>query len=427
MSYPVRSGSSAPGPLVLVTLGLLAAAAPLGTDLYLSAFPSMTEALDTSAVGVQLSLTTFLVGAGVGQALFGPWSDRAGRMLPLLVGLTVYVTAGVVAALAPTITVLIAARLLQGIGGSAGMVISRAMILDRTTGTGAAQGLNVMMAITGIAPIVAPLIGSLLVGPLGWRGLLWVVAGIAGLSLLATLLVLRESLPAPERQRRREGHQPQAWRSLLTPAFISGVVAFASTMGVLMSYISASPFVYQEILGLSEVHYGMAFAANAIGMSSATLLSARLVRSHDVGTLAATAQRVSGVGVLLVLTCALLGVRSWPLMVALFASIAPLGMVLGNITALALSSVSRRSTGLASAVLGMMQFAVAGLVAGLVGVGGETTALPMAVVMTTCLLVATTGLWVMRRALARAGPRRHDRPSHASPDRGSPPREHAAR
>src|SRR5699024_10347299 len=113
-------------------------------------------------------------------------------------------------------------------------------------------------------------------------------------------------------------------------------------------------------------HYGMAFAANATGMSVATLSSARLVRRVDVGTLAATAQRVSGAGVVLVLTCALLGIHSWPLVVALFVSIAPLGMVLGNITALALSSVSPRATGLASAVLGMMQFAVAGTVAGLV-------------------------------------------------------------
>lgn len=386
--------SSRVTPAMLITLGLLAAAAPLSTDLYLSAFPTMTADLNTTATGVQLSLTTFLVGAGLGQVLFGPWSDRAGRMRPLLVGLLVYVLASIVAATAPTVGILVAARLLQGIGGSSGMVIGRAMILDRQPGPEAARALNIMMAMTGIAPIVAPLLGSALVDPLGWRGILWVVVGVAALSLATTVGLLRETLPAPERTRRRSTRAPGAWRSLLGLSYVGSTAAFAFAMGVLMAYISASPFIYQTILGMSEIGYGLAFAVNAIGMSATTLASNRLNRSYSLARLAGAGLAASAVGVIGTLACVAAGVETWVLMIPLFVSIAPLGMVLGNTSAMAMSAVSPRATGLASSFLGLGQFALAGVAAALVGLGGESTALPMALIMLASAVLAVIGLVV---------------------------------
>ncbi|WP_210604262.1 multidrug effflux MFS transporter [Brevibacterium oceani] len=383
-------------PAMLITLGLLAAAAPLSTDLYLSAFPTMAQDLATSATGVQLSLTTFLVGAGAGQVLFGPWSDRAGRMRPLLVGLGVYVLASIAAAIAPSITILVLARFLQGIGGSSGMVIGRAMILDRQSGTEAARALNIMMAMTGIAPIVAPLAGSLLVDPLGWRGILWVVFGIAAISLLTTVCVLRETLPAQERERRRSDRQPGSWRSLLSRPYIGTTVAFAFTMGILMSYISASPFVYQTLIGMDEISYGLAFAVNAIGMSLATISSNRLSRSYSLTRLAIIGLAISLVGTAATLICAGAGLESWPLMLPLFVAVAPLGMVLGNVSAMAMSAVSPRATGLASSLLGLGQFTLAGIAGALVGLGGETTALPMTIIMLTSGIIAVICLAVSR-------------------------------
>ena len=176
------------GGFLLVTLALLAAAAPFATDLYLPAFPAMVDDLGTGSIGVQLSLTAFLVGVGVGQVMFGPLSDRIGRRGPLLVGTAVYVLAGAATALAPTIGLLVAARFVQGVSGAAGMVIGRAIIADLARGRQAARAFSVMMLVGGVAPVVAPLAGSLLAGPVGWRGLLWIVAAIGALALVAAAL-----------------------------------------------------------------------------------------------------------------------------------------------------------------------------------------------------------------------------------------------
>lgn len=385
-------------PAILITLGLLAAAAPLSTDLYLSAFPTMAADLATTATGVQLSLTTFLIGAGVGQVIFGPWSDRSGRMVPLLVGLLVYVVSSVIAAIAPSVTVLIIARALQGIGSSAGMVIGRAIVLDRQSGTEAARALNVMIAITGIAPIIAPLVGSALVDPLGWRGILWVVFGLALVSLIAAVAVLRESLSVEERRRRRSERAPGAWRGLLALPFVGSTLTFAFGMGVLMAYISASPFVYQTLIGLSEIGYGLGFAVNAVGMSLTTIISNRLHRRYSLMRLTGTGLTLSMIGVLATLACAVAGIESWLLMIPLFIAIAPLGLVLGNASAIAMSAVSARTTGLASSFLGLGQFALAGIAAALVGLGGESTAVPMALIMLISGVIAIAGLVLIRFA-----------------------------
>lgn len=302
------------------------------------------------------------------------------------------------------------ARLLQGIGGSSGMVIGRAMVLDRSSGTAAARALNVMMAMSGIAPIVAPLLGSLLAASIGWRGLLWIVCGVAVLALLASLAVLRETLPrevraqrTAQRAARVTGADPHDGRAWLRPV-VAGTVAFAFAMGVLMSYISASPFVYQRILGLGEVGYGLAFAVNAIGMMLATLISSRLTYRFSLRALAGAGLAISGAGVLLTLVLAVAGgadLSGW-VMVALFLAIAPLGMVLGTVSALALSPVPPRSMGLASALMGLSQFVLAGLTAALVGLGGARSAVPMALLMLLCAVVSAAALASTGRAEAPA-------------------------
>ncbi len=179
-------------PLLLV-LGLLSAVAPFATDLYLPAFPRMTTELSASATTVQLTLTAFLVGVTAGQLVFGPLSDRFGRVPPLLAGAALCVLASAAAVLAPNVAVLVVARLLQGLGGAAGMVIGRAVISDLATGKPAARAFSLMMIVGGVAPVVAPLLGGLLTGPIGWRGLLTIVLGLSVLMLVAVLAVVRET------------------------------------------------------------------------------------------------------------------------------------------------------------------------------------------------------------------------------------------
>lgn len=194
-----KSSSNTIGLATLFTLAILSAVAPFSIDLYLPAFPAMTEDLHTTATGVQLSLTAFLIGAGVGQVVFGPLSDRIGRLIPLYIGLVLFLVASIVTVFASNVEILVAARLAQGLGGASGMVIGRAMVLDKEKGAAAAKALSIMMVIGGIAPVVAPLAGSLLADLIGWRGLLAIVAGIGVVGIASTVFFIRETLPKSQR------------------------------------------------------------------------------------------------------------------------------------------------------------------------------------------------------------------------------------
>lgn len=392
-ALPTKGGGI--GAATLFALALLAAVAPFGIDLYLSAFPAMTSELSTSATGVQLSLTAFLLGAGVGQVLFGPWSDRAGRMIPLLTGLALFIAASAVAVTAGSIELLVVARLTQGLGGAAGMVIGRAMILDRESGPAAARALNLMMMIGGVAPVVAPLTGSLLADTIGWRGLLSIVGALGLVALAATVLFVRESRPKAVRAAARAGARG-SWSGLLRRGYVGHVLAFGFGMAIMMAYISASPFVYQDMIGLSAPQYGLAFAVNAIGLVGATAISSRLTKRYSIRTLTAAGLMISLLAVLAILVLTVAGASAVWLMVPLFLAIAPLGLVFGNATALALSAVPPAATGAASAFLGLLQFVLAGVVAALVGVGGEGTTLPLALTMLGAAVVALVGLAIGR-------------------------------
>lgn len=380
------------GLAMLLTLALLSAVAPLAIDLYLSTFPVIMADLSTTATGVQLSLTAFLFGAGLGQLIFGPWSDRVGRRGPLLTGLVLYAGASILAVAAPSIQILVAARLLQGIGGAAGMVLARAIILDLEQGPAAARALSLMMAIGGIAPVIAPLTGSLLADTLGWRGLLTIVASLGLIALVTTLLFVRESLPRPERERLAQQRRPGSWRALISRGYLGNVTAFAFGMAIMMSYISASPFLYQDLIGLDVVSYGIAFAANAIGMVITTIISARLTPRVSVRTLARTGLLISLAAVLAILVISISAAPPSWLILPLFLAIAPLGLVFGNTTALALEAVPHFSTGTASAFLGLLQYLLSGIVAALVGIGGEGTTLPLALTMLGAAVISLIGL-----------------------------------
>ncbi|MCU1406492.1 MAG: Bcr/CflA family drug resistance efflux transporter [Glaciihabitans sp.] len=391
---PLPSGHKGITSGLLVVLALLSALAPFATDLYLPAFPLMTGDLSTTATSVQLTLTAFLVGIAVGQLIFGPLSDRFGRVRPLIIGALLCVVASAVAAVAPTVGILIAARFVQGLTGAAGMVIGRAIISDLSSGKAAAQAFSLMMIVGGVAPVIAPLVGSLLVEPLGWRGILWVVFGLATLMLVAVAVVVRES-HTPERRTAAAAHTAAHGKSsgLLSRVYLSNTLAFAFAFAVMMAYISASPFVYQVMIGLSATQYGLLFGANAVGLVAVSALSAKLAATHNV-------RRMLGLGIVLVfaatialLLLVVLGAPVGWLPVPIFVAVASLGLVLGNATALALAAVPR-AAGTGSAVLGALQFALAAAVSPLVSIGGEDTALPLAIVMVTVAAIALVAFLV---------------------------------
>ncbi|NDK88012.1 multidrug effflux MFS transporter [Gordonia desulfuricans] len=395
---PSTARGGVTGPILLV-LALLSAVAPFATDLYLAAFPEMTEELHASETAVQLSLTAFLIGVTVGQLTFGPLSDRFGRRTPLLVGSVLCVAAGVVTVMAPTVGVLVAARFVQGLGGAAGMVIGRAIIADLAVGKQAARAFSLMMIVGGVAPVVAPLIGGFLVGPFGWRGILSVVLALSVAMLVSIVTVIRESLP-PEKRSRRKGDTSSAEQApsiLRNRQFVSYSVAFAFAFAVLMGYISASPFLYQDMIGLSSSQYGLTFGANSLCLVCVSALSARLVATHAVRDLMRIGLLVMSSATIVFAILVATSAPSWSLAIPLVAVVGSLGLVLGNGTALALSSAGARA-GRASAVIGALQFGIAAVVSPLVSIKGSATAAPLAIVMIVAAAVSLCAFTIAGRS-----------------------------
>ncbi|SBS74002.1 Drug resistance transporter, Bcr/CflA subfamily [uncultured Mycobacterium sp.] len=386
-------------PWLLVVLALLSAVAPVATDLYLPAFPEMTAELQASATAVQLTLTAFLLGLTFGQLMFGPLSDRLGRRRPLIVGALLCVVASVVAASAPNIGILIAARFAHGFTGAAGMVIGRAVISDLTDGKTAGRAFSLMMIVGGVAPVIAPFAGGLLVDSLGWRGILWVVCAIAVAMLISIVAVVRESHPEARRAELKadaaQGISP--WTELRSRTYLANTLAFAFGFAVMMAYISASPFVYQVMVGLTPMQYGIAFGVNALGMITVSAVSSRLTQSVSSAKLLGVGLGLTMIATLVLLALVLTGVPAWLMMLPIFVAVACQGLILGNATALALSAVPR-AAGSGSAGLGALQFGLGAAVSPLVGLGGEHTALPLAVVMVTMSVLALTAYLADRRA-----------------------------
>ena len=379
---------------LLLVLALLSATGPFATDLYLPSFPAMAGELGASATGVQLTLTAFFLGMGAGQLVFGPLSDRHGRFRPLLLGSAGFVLASAVCALAPTLEVLVAGRLVQGLSASAGVVIARAMVADLTTGATSARTFSLLMTIGGVAPVVAPTVGGFLVEGLGWRGVLWVLAGLALLMFACVAAVAGETHP---RSQRSSGPLLAGLAEVFRNRKFTGyVVLFASSFGVLMAYISASPFVYQNLMGLSASMYGLAFGINAIGLVGAGFVSARL--AHRVPPRKTVTVAVSVLLAVSLAILALVALSSPPLLLAvpIFCAASSVGFIMGNTTSLALAEVGM-AAGSGSAALGGAQFFMGAVVSPLTGLAGGGSALPLALVMTVCALLAVAALAATRR------------------------------
>ena len=374
---------------LLVVLASLAAVAPVATDLYLPGFPAMATALGTDASGVQLTLTSFLVGLAFGQLVMGPVSDRYGRRGPLVASAAVCVVAGVVCAVAPNLAVLVVARLAQGFAGAGGMVIGRAIIADLVTGRAAAKAFTLMLTVGGVAPVLAPLVGGLLAGPVGWRGLLWAVAALCAAMLVGVVLVVEETHPASRRTLSGRSSVAGLRVVLHTRSYRGPVTVFALSFAVMMAYISSSPFVYQNVVGLSEIGYAVAFGVNAAGLIAMGWVSARLVDRWPPRTVLRIAIAVQVVATLAFVALAIVGAPAWSYPVAIFVAVTANGAIMGNSAALAMAEV-REVAGTGSALLGFSQFALGALVSPLVGLGGADSALVPALVMAIAAVLSLT-------------------------------------
>lgn len=389
---PTLTARRRTGFLVTLVLGGLTAVPPLSMDMYLPALPEVTGALHTSAATAQLTLTACLTGMALGQLAVGPMSDKWGRRRPLLIGLLVYIAATAVCALAPTAPLLIGFRLMQGLAGAAGIVIARAVVRDLYDGVEMARFFSTLMLISGVAPIVAPLIGGQVLRITDWRGI-FVVLTVIGIALTALVWKGLPETLAPER--RHGGGTAEALRTmrglLADRVFTGYTVAGGFAFAALFAYISASPFVVQEIYGASPQTFSLLFGINSVGLIAVGQINGKLL----VGRVSLDKALAVGLCVIALASAALLlmatgvfgDVGLVPIAAGLFVLMSAMGLAMPNTNALALMRTPH-AAGSASALLGTSSFLVGAIASPLVGIAGEDTAVPMAVVQLACALAA---------------------------------------
>lgn len=367
---------------LVMVLGALIALGPLTIDMYLPAFPALSAELGATDSQTQLTLTGMLVGLAFGQLLIGPLSDAFGRKRPLLLGLVTHALASVLAAMAPSIYMLAGVRVLQGFAGAAISVVAMAIVRDLFSGYAVAKLMSRLMLVIGLAPILAPSIGGLILQWTTWRGIFVVLAGIAVLLTLVAILGVRETLPVERRRPANLRSTLSTYRTLLADrSFMALVLIGGLMMSAMFAYVAGSSFVLQEGYGLDERTFGLVFGANAAGLTVASQLNPLLIRTVGVVNVltGAILVGVAASGALVVV-----GISGWggllAVLVPLGVIVAAAGLSLPNTPALALTRHGE-AAGTAAAVLGAVQFGIGAGVAPVVGAFGSTSALPMGVVM----------------------------------------------
>ncbi|AZD27486.1 multidrug effflux MFS transporter [Pseudomonas chlororaphis] len=387
----------------ILILGALSAFGPLAIDFYLPAFPAMALAFGTDEKHVQLTLAAYFLGLSIGQLAYGPVADRFGRRIPLLAGVGLFTLASLACAYAPNLEWLIGARFVQALGGCAGMVISRAVVSDKCDAVGSAKVFSQLMLVMGLAPILAPMLGGLLVNLYGWQSIFIMLTLFSALAGLAVALGLPESLPAHVPRQPLSGALRQYGRLLADRVYLGHALTGGIAIAGMFAYIAGSPFVFIKLYGVPAEHFGWFFGINAGGFILVAQINARLLAKRGPAFLLARTVWIYLLGGLALLAVSSLHpAQLWPLLLPLFICIASLGCILPNASACAMNGQGARA-GSASAMLGCLQFSVAAGAAALVGVLHDGSAVPMATVISLCgILVATLAMVTRKLQNAKA-------------------------
>jgi MFS transporter, DHA1 family, multidrug resistance protein len=366
-------------------LGALTAIGPLAIDMYLPALPTIAREFGTVASVVQSSLASYFIGIAVGQAFYGPLSDRLGRKPILYLGLALFMLASIGCARAESVDALIAFRFLQALGGCAPIVIPRAVVRDHFDQAGSVRMLSVLMLVMGLAPILAPLIGGQLLIHFGWRAVFWLLAAYAAIWLTGVAMLLPESLPSSRRLRQPIKHVLAVyWRLMRDRRFMGHALSGALIFAGLLAYISGSPVVFIELFNVPPERYGFFFGVNAFGIIAASQLNRWLVGRIETHRILRLVLPISMTAGLVLVVDAYSGFGGFPgILVPLFCYIACHGFVLPNTTALAMAPHGRVA-GSASALLGTFQFVLGAVAGSLVGAFANGTPVPMAAVVAGC-------------------------------------------
>ncbi|MCU1763887.1 multidrug effflux MFS transporter [Pseudomonas sp. 14P_8.1_Bac3] len=387
----------------VLILGALSAFGPLAIDFYLPAFPAIALTFGTDEQHVQLTLAAYFLGLSIGQLMYGPVADRFGRRVPLLTGVGLFTVASLACAYAPNLEWLLGARFVQALGGCAGMVISRAIVSDKCDAVGSAKVFSQLMLVMGLAPILAPMLGGLLVNTTGWQSIFLALTGFSALAALAVALGLPESMPAHVPRQPLSGALRQYGRLLSNPIYLGHALTGGIAIAGMFAYIAGSPFVFIKLYGVPAEHFGWLFGTNAAGFILVAQVNARLLAKRGPAFLLARAVWVYvAAGLTLLAVSSLHTEQLWPLLIPLFICIASLGCILPNASACAMNGQGARA-GSASAMLGCLQFSVAAGAASLVGILYDGSAMPMAMVISLCgILVVSVAMLTRRLQNARA-------------------------
>ena len=374
---------------LILLLALFTAMDAMAIDMYLPSMPAIGRGFGVSAAQVQQTLSIFLIGLAVGQAVYGPLLDRYGRRLPMLVGVVIFVVGSVVAALAPSIEWLLTARFLQALGAAAGLVTPRAIVSDRCTLAESAPIFSLLMQIMMIAPILAPIIGGFLLEQGSWRLIFWALAGIGALGLIWGIVTVPETLDLTQRSSLSLGSILRSYSQQLgLPIFMAYTLAGSFVLSSLFLYISHSAFIFTQHFDLTPSQFSYLFAGNAVSLVVGGQLSTSLLKRGFAET------RVTNIGLCLhLLSGALLfaivqlGLASlWSYATLIALAVGSLGLIFGNLTALTMHH-SGKQAGVASALMGTLQYLISALAGYVVAFFGQGPAvLPLAIA--GCALLA---------------------------------------
>ncbi len=404
--YPGDALSRRQRLVYILVLGALTALGPFTIDLYLPAFPQLEDDLFTTTAAIQLTLTATTVGFAVGQLIVGPWSDKVGRRMPLIIATAVHVVASFGVALAPDIFWVGIFRVLEGVGAASGVVVATAMVRDLFGGLPLVRMLSRLALVSGLAPILAPVIGSQLLLVLDWRGIFYFLAAYGILVTIAAAFFIVETLP-PER-RAEQGHATvgDRYRALFGDRVFIGVAIIAGmTFSGLFAYLSSSSFLFQEVYGLDPQEYGLLFAVNSVGVVLGVQISSRLAKFVGPQWILAGTTATMLVSALTIVVLDSLNFGLVGILIPLWFFILACGFSFPCNQVLALVNHGKEA-GTAASLLGAVNFGLAGLISPIVGLFGIHNAVPMGGVMAATAVVAILVLWFVVRprtvpALAR--------------------------
>lgn len=371
--------------LLLGSLGLLG---PFTIDMYLPSFPTIVEDYQTEASLVQISLTTCLLGLGLGQLIIGPMSDVQGRRKPLLIFLVLYLLASLTCSFAPNIYTFIASRFVQGFAAAGGLVISRAVVRDVYSGKELTKFFSLLMLVGNLGPIVAPIVGGGVLAFTNWSGVFVVLAGVGLILFLVVSFKMEETLPKENRVPSNFKQVVSNFGSLLKDRQFTG---YALTQGFIIAgifaYVSGIPFVYQNIYGVSPQVFSLLFGVNGIALIIGTQSVGRLTDYISEKTFLKIGLILSNTAGALLLIALLLKAPLLLVAIPIFFLVASIGIISTTSFALAIETQGHIA-GSASALLGLLPFVLGSLTAPLVGIAGEYNAIPMGVVIFSASFLA---------------------------------------